>query len=123
MLSFPGGDEKCVGTINFIVVYSCIILFTAVSIIYIKTKHFGATWHNFNILIDTWHLLKPSFFGLGGKNFSLYLTQRLLLPSTVRFIIWLLTYAWCILSLSHYLKIYQTAIPLLRNPNRQFIAS
>ncbi|KAJ0614233.1 hypothetical protein HanIR_Chr02g0060111 [Helianthus annuus] len=40
------------------------------SIIYIKTKHFGATWHYFNPLIATWHLLKPLLFFLSGNLFT-----------------------------------------------------
>ncbi|MFS7997706.1 hypothetical protein Hanom_Chr12g01145041 [Helianthus anomalus] len=40
---------------------------------YIKTIHFGATWHNFNPLIATWHLLTPPLVHLGGKTSPLFI--------------------------------------------------
>ncbi|KAJ0534617.1 hypothetical protein HanIR_Chr09g0421741 [Helianthus annuus] len=39
---------------------------------YIKTKHFGATWHNFNPLIATWPVNTPLNIVLGAKPFVSY---------------------------------------------------
>ncbi|KAL9997485.1 hypothetical protein Hdeb2414_s0621g00925611 [Helianthus debilis subsp. tardiflorus] len=46
------------------------LYYVVLSIIYIKTKHFGATWHYFNHLIATWYLLKPLIFFLSGNLFT-----------------------------------------------------
>ncbi|KAF5789922.1 hypothetical protein HanXRQr2_Chr09g0376971 [Helianthus annuus] len=37
------------------------------SIMYIKTIHFGATWHNFNPLIATWQVNTPLNIDLSGN--------------------------------------------------------
>ncbi|MFS8004206.1 hypothetical protein Hanom_Chr13g01222971 [Helianthus anomalus] len=51
---------------------NCIII-TYESIMYIKTIHFSATWHNLNPLIATWHLLTPPLVHLGGKTSPLFI--------------------------------------------------
>ncbi|KAJ0491655.1 hypothetical protein HanIR_Chr12g0566201 [Helianthus annuus] len=43
------------------------MLIFIISIIYIKTIHFGATWHNFNPLIATWQFNTPLNIDLSGN--------------------------------------------------------
>ncbi|MFS7986844.1 hypothetical protein Hanom_Chr11g01015001 [Helianthus anomalus] len=40
---------------------------------YIKTIHFGATWHNFNPLIATWQFNTPHNIHLSGNPIQLIL--------------------------------------------------
>ncbi|KAJ0679753.1 hypothetical protein HanOQP8_Chr12g0463181 [Helianthus annuus] len=38
---------------------------------YIKTKHFGATWHKFKPLLATWHFINPHPMNLSAKTIML----------------------------------------------------